>query len=49
MKINKVQFVYVKTCYKILTPKYKKPNRNINFSNISDLPFDVMCFSPEKR
>ena len=29
----------------ILTSKYKKSNRDINISNISDLPFDVMCFS----
>ena len=45
LKINAVQFVYVEFCYKILTSKYKKLNRNINISNISDLPFDVMCFS----
>ena len=30
------------------TSKYKKMNCNINISNISDLPFDVMCFSLEK-
>ena len=28
--------------------KIKKPNCNINISNIYDLPFDVMCFSLEK-
>ena len=28
--------------------KIQKLNRNINISNISDLPFDVMCFSPGK-
>ena len=44
LKINAVQFVYVELCYKILTSRYKKSNRNINISNISDLPFDVMCF-----
>ena len=33
---------------KKITSKYKKSNYNIDISNISDLPFDVMCFSPEK-
>ena len=28
--------------------KIQKSNFNINISNISDLPFDVMCFSLEK-
>ena len=37
--------MYVKPCYKILASKYRKSNRNINISNISDLNFDVMCFS----
>ena len=49
MKINAVQFVYVKSSYKSLTSKYEKPNRNINISKVSDLPFDVMCCSLEKR
>ena len=43
MKINAVQFVYVKYSYKSLTSKYEKLNLNINISKISDLPFDVMC------
>ena len=45
MKINLVQFVYVKLSYKSLTWKYENLNRNINISNIYNLPFDVMCFS----
>ena len=48
LKINAAQFVYVESCYKILTSKYKKSKCNINISNISDLPFDAMCFSIEK-
>ena len=43
LKINAVQFVYVKSSYKSLTSKYKKSNRNINIYKIYDLPFDVMC------
>ena len=39
--------MYVESCYKIFTSKYKFSNFNINISNISDLPFDVMCFSLE--
>ena len=43
LKINAVQFVYVESCYKLLTSKYKKSSSNINISNISNLPLDVMC------
>ena len=41
LKINAVQFVYVKSSYKSLTSKYEKSNSNINISKISDLPFYV--------
>ena len=47
LEINAVQFVYVESCYKILTSK-QNLNRNIDISNIYNLPFDVMCFSLEK-
>ena len=43
MKINAVEFMYEELCYKILTSKYEKPNSNINNSNISNLPFDMLC------
>ena len=49
MKINAVQFVYVKYYYKSLIPKYEKPNSNINISKISNLPFDVIFFSTWKN
>ena len=49
MKINAVQFVYVSFSLKTLTPKYEKLNLHINIFKISDLTFDVMCFSLEKR
>ena len=48
IEIDAAQFVYVESCYKILTSKYKKSKCNINISNISDLPFDAMCLSIEK-
>ena len=47
LQINAVQCVYVELFYKSFTKKYKKSNYNIDISNVSDLPFDVMCFSPE--
>ena len=43
MKINALQFVYVKFSYKKLTSKYEKSNCNINISKIYDLPFNIMC------
>ena len=46
LQINTVQCVYVELCYKNFT--FKKTNYNIDISIISDLPFDVMCFSLEK-
>ena len=49
MKINAVQFVYVKQSYKSLASKYEKLNRNINISKKSGLSFDVMSFSLEKN
>ena len=47
MKINVVEFMYVVSCYKSSTSKYKKSNSNINISKISHLPFDMLCFSLE--
>ena len=44
LKINVVKILYVESCYKHFTSKYRKLNCNINISNIPDLPFDVMCF-----
>ena len=48
LQINAVQCVYVELCYKIFTSTYKKSNYNIDISNVSDLPFDGMCFFLEK-
>ena len=48
LQINAVQFVYVELCYKTFTSKYKKSKYNIDISNVSELPFDVMYFSLEK-
>ena len=44
MKINAVEFMYVKSCYKSSTSKYEKSNSNINISKISHLPFDIFVF-----
>ena len=48
LQINAVQCVYVEICYNIFTSKYKKLNYNIDISNLSDLPFDGICFFLEK-
>ena len=48
LQINAVQCVYVELCYKTFTSKYKKSNYNIYIYNVSDLPFDEICFSLEK-
>ena len=34
MKINAVEFMYEKLCYKISTSKYEKSNININISKL---------------
>ena len=49
MKINAVEFMYEKLCYKISTSKYEKSNSNINISKISHLHFDMLCFLIENR
>ena len=48
MKINAVEFMYEELCYKSSTSKYENSNSNINISNISHLPFDMLCFLLEK-
>ena len=49
MKINAVNFVYVKLSYKSSTSIYEKSNSNIDIFKISHLPFNMLCFSLEKR
>ena len=44
LQINAVHCVYVESCYKFFTSTYKKLNYNIDISNVSDIPFDGMCF-----
>ena len=44
MKNNAVEFMYKELCYKSSTSKYVKSNSNINISNISHLPFGMLCF-----
>ena len=48
MKINAVEFMYEKSCYKSLTSKYEKPNSNINIFKTSHLPLICCVFSLEK-
>ena len=48
MQINAVQCVYVELFYKILHQNTKILNYNIDISNASDLPFDVIRLSHEK-
>ena len=48
MKINAVEIMYVESCYNVSISKYKKSKSNIKIAKISNLPFDIFCFSIKK-
>ena len=45
MILNTVEIMFVESLYNISIPKYEKSISNIKISKISNLPFDLFCFS----